>query len=545
MRNAIEWIRANVIVSASALVALIGLVAIGYFYFIAAPGYSAEKTEMLKEKKQRQDRLMNIAVPMPNEDPNAPPDTHFVVINQTVINDVSKIYREIQEQYDGILVEMNEKNAANHQPFMLGGDAIWPDADPTQFFDLYIRAAADYKRHFEILFDYDQPNAWNMPTMIASSPPSDETIQQLLAKSAFEFVSSIGVQSPADLSQTQAKQLYAEQRVQLMWALMDRARGIHFYADLPPESDPFKTADEDEADQPAPAADFGSPFGQPAARPAAGNKDAAGYPFRIEPWADSDQPPTPDQLWEGQVQLWVLRDVMTAIHRTNNIGEQIDVLAPDGTIRPEPASVVNSPIKRLIKLQTLPGYVGLHNTGAALGTSVTDFDNPASGFSASPPSTGFGGGLGAATTTTQSIYPTPPVELAPKAKTEAASEHFGITPTGRVSNAVFDVRHTRLVIDIESAKLPAFMDTLRDVNYLTVVKANIQDVDEYELLREGYVYGSADVVRAELILESLWFRNWTEKFMPKLVKEKLLIILPEADPSQPGSFSEQPPQFIE
>ena len=72
---------------------------------------------------------------------------------------------------------------------------------------------------------------------------------------------------------------------------------------------------------------------------------------------------------------------------------------------------------------------------------------------------------------------------------------------------------------------------------MTVIKADITNLDEYELLREGYVYGHADVVEADLIVESLWFRNWTEDIMPKIVKEKLLIVVPEPD------FSAQPDRY--
>lgn len=128
---------------------------------------------------------------------------------------------------------------------------------------------------------------------------------------------------------------------------------------------------------------------------------------------------------------------------------------------------------------------------------------------------------------TPSVYPTPPLELAPTEATDRAVEHFGITPTGRVSNSIFDVRHTQLVIDIEATALPAFLEQLRKTNFMTVVKAEVTDLDEYELLQEGFVYGHGDVVRAKLIIESLWFRNWTEDLMPKIVKEKLLIIQPE------------------
>ncbi len=537
MKNAIDWIKSNPIVTAAALVSALSIFVIGYFYFVSAPAFSAEKSDMLKEENQKQKALLDIPVPVPNEDPNAPPDIYPVVVNQTVINDVSKIYRKIQTQYDGILDNSKSKNNQKHIQFLLGRGEIWPDKSPAQFFDLYVRAASDYKEHFKAVFDKESnSNNWNMPHMIASGPPTQAELEQLLAQSAFDYISSVGAQSASDLSQNQANQLYAEQRMVLMDALNRRARSIHIYAQLPPEEDPFAPA-EPEPGEAAPAGPgIAAPFAAPGggAGGPSGSKSPAAYPFHIEPWAFSDQPPTPDQLWEGQVQLWILRDIMSTVYEFNRVGRNdVKAPAPDGSIREEPASVVNSPIKRLVNLQTLTGYVGLHNTGAALGGgdeadfSASALPSGGQGFGGAP----LGGGVSGQAATTPSIYPTPPRELAPKEATTNAPEHFGITPTGRVSNSVFDVRHTQLVIDIEAARVPAFIEALQKTNFMTVIKAEITDLDEYEMLREGYVYGHADTVQAKLIVESLWFRNWTEDFMPKIVKEKLLIILPEVDPS--------------
>lgn len=233
-----------------------------------------------------------------------------------------------------------------------------------------------------------------------------------------------------------------------------------------------------------------------------------------------------------------MRDIMGTISKFNRVGEEVDGIGPDGLPRKEPASVINSPIKRLLSLKTLPGYVGLHNTGAALsadgeldfGSEFAAGSGPAGGFEASPLATPGGAGLAGAQPETPSIYPTPPVALAPKDATINAPEHFGITPTGRVSNSVFDVRHTQLTIHIEAAKLPAFMESLQKTNFMTIIKSEVTNIDEYDLLQQGFVYGHKDVVEAELIVESLWFRNWTEKLMPEIVKKKLLIILPEPDP---------------
>lgn len=533
MKNLIDAIKSNPLVAASALVSAISIVVIGYFYFVAAPGYAADKSETLKEQKQRQDTLMNVSVPLPNKDPNAPADLEPVVINQVVIKDVGDIYTTIRTHYEDILAIAKDKNARHHIGVLLGGNAIWPDANTTQFFSLYVRAASDYTDHFKALFNVQSPNKWNMPVFSAGSPPTRAELEMILARSAFEFISSVGAQSASDLSQTQAEQLFAEQRMTLMNALNDRARRINLYVALPPEEDRFAPVDSEATPTdsgPAPGAGFavgGSPSGLDASSNA-----TAQYPFAIAPWAFSDQPPTPDQLWEGQVQLWIMRDIMIAINRMNNVGGTVKAIGPDGAIRDEQACVVNSPIKRLLELKTLPGYVGLHNTGAALGGLVGDADF---GLGTAPTPTAFGSpdGLGSQPgSTTPSIYPTPPVELAPKQATDRAVEHFGITPTGRVSNSIFDVRHTQLVIDINASQLNAFLELLRETNFMTVIKAEITDLDEYALLQEGYVYGHDDVVRAKLVIESLWFRNWTEELMPKLVKEKLLIIMPANVPEQ-------------
>ena len=544
MKNLIEWIKSNPVVTACAVVSLLGIVVMGYFYAVSAPSYSAEKSEILKEQKQRQDMLMRVSVPLPNQDPNAPADMYPVVINPKVIKEVGDIYSTIQQHYDDILVTAEQKNSEQHVGFLLGGGAIWPDANPSQFFDLYVRAASDYKDHYKALFNI-QPNGravnnpWNMPVLSAGSPPTPEQLEQILAKSAFEFISSVGAQTASDLNQTQAEKLFAEQRTTLMDALKFRAGQINLYVELPREEDRFAPAEdgpEGAAPTPSPQPGFGAPAPRGAGAPDA---NAAQYPFRIAPWAYSDQPPTPDQLWEGQVQLWIMRDVMIAISQMNKVGELVQSVGPDGAIQEVRANVTNSPIKRLLEMQTLTGYVGLHNTGAALGGANTTTE-----FGAAAPRGGtFGGltapGIGgpAGGTTAPSIYPTPPSTLKPKDSSDRAIEHFGISPTGRVCNSIFDVRHSQLVIDIEAAELPAFMEMLRKTNFMTVIKAEITDLDEYELLKEGYIYGHNDVVRAKLVIESLWFRNWTEELMPKIVKEKLLIIQPAESPLDEPQFN--------
>jgi len=540
VKNAIDWIKSNPLITAAAGVFVIGIIAIAYSNFSAAPAFRADKADILKKENATQFSLIDVQVPLPNPDPNAEPDIYRVVINKSVIEKVSGIYNLIKDQYDNILASCISKNADRHRAVMLGNGQIWPDANPTQFFSLYLGAAKDYAAHFKAVFDYNNSNPWNMPRMVAGSPPPDETIKGQIDLAAFNYLSSIGVESASTLNELQARQLYAEQRLALMKLLSDRARSIHLYVRLPEAENPFAQIDTAMAvAPPSPTGVAGPPVanpnqftglglpGQPATQTL-----IAGYPFQIATWALTDKQPTPDELWEGQMQLWVTRDIMLAIQQTNNVGGTVQVLQPDGQLIAEPACVLNSPIKRLTKLHLLPGFVGLHTAG---------------GIFAKDNNTGLIGGLpelspggvtsGTGTIPTPSIYPTPSPDLKPVDAAEQAKEHFGITPTGRISNAVYDVRHVQLQIDIEWRQLATFIERLREINFMTVIGLEIENLDEYLLLEKGYVYGGKDVVRANLTIETLWFRGWTSPFMPKIVKERLLMLdtQPTGLEGEPGS----------
>lgn len=553
MKNALDWIKSNPISVASAVVAFIGFVLLLYFYFLAAGNFRTEKAELLKGPEAEQKALLANSVPIPSEDPNAEPTDEPVVINATVISQVREIYDTIQSQSNSILNATSGKNKSRHwanssqQSVLLARGAIWPTArDDFQ----YEQAKADYLKQHKILLMLSQDEGWNMPSMRASSPPRDIEIQRALAQTAFNFVSSIGVTSTNELNQEQANQLYAEQRTVLMSLLTKRAGQIHIYASLPPEEDVFAPKEDDPETNPNGGLDAGlGEFGVGVGSSPLDNQTQADYPFRLMPWAFASGKPNPDEVWEGQVQLWITRDIMHAIHKTNRVGQVVEVTQPDGSVVQADATVLNSPIKRLLALEVVPGYVGLHTTGG-IAISQEDLGRSSNTTGSSPADipivigSGDRSGGGARSFSTPeftdtssentgerpSVYPTPASTLAPLPVTEEAPEHFGITPTGRVSNSVFDVRHTRLVIDIQWKDLPAFIEELNNTNFMTIIQLRLDDIDEYEVLREGgYIYGSEDVVRAELVIESLWFRNWTEAIMPKSVKDKLLI--PEEDPN--------------
>lgn len=104
---------------------------------------------------------------------------------------------------------------------------------------------------------------------------------------------------------------------------------------------------------------------------------------------------------------------------------------------------------------------------------------------------------------------------------------FWVAHTGRQSNPLFDVWHARVTVLVDSQRLPELFNALSEVNFMTVLRISvIRDVDEYEALQQGFVYGQDDVVEAELVIETVWLRQWTAQFMPNAIKSHLQILKP-------------------
>lgn len=220
-----------------------------------------------------------------------------------------------------------------------------------------------------------------------------------------------------------------------------------------------------------------------------------GFPLHFAPLREAD-PPRPYQIWEAQLELWIQQDIIEAIGLANNVSD------PD-------ASVLTGPVKRLESVRVLPGYVGLHTRGGAVEQ----------------------GGQPGAPYRQPENYTLPSKSNVPR--------DFYVGPTGRVSNSVYDVRHVELQMVVDYTRLPVLFNALSRVNFMTVLRCELSEVDEYEAYREGFVYGpDADVVHARIVVESLWLRDWTEPMMPERVKQYLGILDPYT-----GEGEEQDPMM--
>ncbi|MGD9689880.1 MAG: hypothetical protein AB7K52_09545 [Phycisphaerales bacterium] len=109
--------------------------------------------------------------------------------------------------------------------------------------------------------------------------------------------------------------------------------------------------------------------------------------------------------------------------------------------------------------------------------------------------------------------------------------------TGRVSgplstNTFCDVRKVTLEVVAEARRLPAFIDALSATNFMTVLDCDLTQAKVADDLKEGYYYGPEPVVRARLLIETLWLREWMLPMVPKQLRMELL--MPEIPAPEPA-----------
>lgn len=201
-------------------------------------------------------------------------------------------------------------------------------------------------------------------------------------------------------------------------------------------------------------------------------------------WGREGTIPPPDLAYESQADLWILRDLVEALRSANRIGDN-------------GSSVLTAPVKRLVRVQAQrDGYVGLHTMGLVVAPAAA------------------GASAGA--------YPVPSFSLLPESVPQV--ENYFVSPTGRICNSIYDVKHTKLEVIVDVRRLPELIEAISAANMMTVVAVDLEDVDEYKELQEGlYYYGACDAVKATLVVESIWMRSWTALKMPAATRNYLKI----------------------
>jgi len=74
---------------------------------------------------------------------------------------------------------------------------------------------------------------------------------------------------------------------------------------------------------------------------------------------------------------------------------------------------------------------------------------------------------------------------------------------------------------VDSAKIPEVFDALARQNFMTVINAEVDAMDLFAAIKDGYFYGTAPVSLLTLEIETIWLREWTAQFMPTELKQAL------------------------
>jgi len=107
-----------------------------------------------------------------------------------------------------------------------------------------------------------------------------------------------------------------------------------------------------------------------------------------------------------------------------------------------------------------------------------------------------------------------------------------VSPTGRVSNGMYDVLHITIEADVDAAKLPDFLRAVGRNRFMTPMWADVKSVDLALERAQGHDYGDRPVVNVKAQCEVLYLRAWNKPLMPKDVQAKLGIGAEGAAPTE-------------
>lgn len=203
-----------------------------------------------------------------------------------------------------------------------------------------------------------------------------------------------------------------------------------------------------------------------------------------------ETPPAVSRAFQWQMDYWMIRDLLSAVRVANT--------SSGGT----PTNVNNSLVKRIERI-TLGDPFGVQPPNPA--------GDSGDGSSAGPtPATTLEALAG--------LVPTDPL----------------ISVTGRKSspgNPLYDVRTAELVLIVDSTRIKELMDAFARTNFMTILDIDLVQADVRGDLERGFYYGASPVIKATIVVETVWLRGWTEALFPSGVRRNLGLPLAEGEKS--------------
>lgn len=229
--------------------------------------------------------------------------------------------------------------------------------------------------------------------------------------------------------------------------------------------------------------------------------------FQVRGWYNSPTAPNENQIFEGIFDCWLQQDVVRAINAMNA----------------ESTSVLKSPVKRLEKIA-----VGVQQVNSARTAAPNYAPGSLVGGPGAAGLTADGGILFLGQAAPVAAPNTTPTQLPPPTA-QAGALDYTKSVTGRVGSDKWDVTLMNIVVHIDPSSLNQFLSKLyQQNNSYTVLEVKLESIDPYEAASNGYIYGNTPVVRADILVESLMFRNWTARVMPEAYRTVLRIPDPQA-----------------
>lgn len=483
LQRALDWAKQNPLTVGA--VAVVVLCLILWPVMVLRPGADfRQKVQTDANTHLRQiDQYLSRTVTLPPRTADGTGESVSMVINSSAIERRGWINRRVNDEYRAIFEQAMAFNAAGHQPMI---DGLFPrPVDESR----PVLARERYLQSFRSMLEEYRPEA-ALPRLNAGTPPSTAEINEEIVKAEQEFAAEFGSAALTSTSPEMVEALRERRQQRVKELLVRRARSIHIYAET-------------------------SPTGL--------------SPFDIDGWASQASIPSMEALWESQLSLWIQQDIVEAIARTNRVDNPT-------------YDVTMMPVKRLVKIDVLDGYVGIDTSGGIAGQGAASVARGGARSRGGSAAGGTFGGMTMEQMMAGALPPPPdmdggvrppPADGGPSTSAAEPQVEQTITPldlpardytvghTGRICTQFYDVRHAWLTVVVDSARLPQMLDNLARVNFMTVLKVIVVDVDEYEALREGYVYGSGDAVEANILIETVWLRHWTNDLMPFTVRQRI------------------------
>jgi hypothetical protein len=232
--------------------------------------------------------------------------------------------------------------------------------------------------------------------------------------------------------------------------------------------------------------------------------------FSMYPGMTVGAVPGPTDIFWSQIGLWVQEDVCKGIADTNASA----------------TSVLDAPVKMLVKVS----FVNSNQPGSQAQPSpvpVFVFPNlqPSSGVTAG------GNPMEMPGAAPSDPNATPQAPLDPNAPLDKKTAY---SPTGRISNGLFDVVHFDLELIVDAAKVPFVLESIGANRYITVTQLQSLDtIDSAYYRGAGYHFGAKPCVHLKVRCEELFFRKWLADFVPARLKPVLGYQPPAPPPAQP------------